>query len=217
MNNAILKHIDFCNAFYNYLADIDGISSEVYEYFRYREYLKSNIIYIDFNHWITFHPMNSSVSGNDLRYIVEFNTNSMIELSPDKRSYSDISVYEIDSIFRIFIFTDIASIGLYSDDESVKKIDDLKQIGLLTDDVIQRLSQIINTDDIIQKISQSINIYNCNFTEIEYNGISYLCIINKIFDFCYDNSYYIFIFTYAHDRIYMMQECKKWISIGSIL
>lgn len=206
--NMILKHIDFCNAFYNYLADIDGISSEVYEYFRYREYLKSNIIYIDFNHWITFHPMNSSVSENDLRYIVEFNTNSMTELSPDKRSYSDISVYEIDSIFRIFIFTDIASIGLYSDDESVKKIDDLKQIGLLTDDVIQRLSQIVNIDDI----------YRYHFTEIEYNGISYLCIINKIFDSYYeDNSYYIFIFTYSNDRIYMMQECKKWISIGSIL
>lgn len=209
MNNTILKHIDFCNAFYNYLADIDGISSEVYEYFRYREYLKSNIIYIDFNHWITFHPMNSSVSENDLRYIVEFNTNSMIELSPDKRSYSDISVYEIDSIFRIFIFTDIASIGLYTDDESVKKIDDLKQIGLLTDDIIQGISQIINTDDI----------HKYYFTEIEYDGISYLCIINKIFDFYYgNNSYYIFIFTYDNDRIYYIrQECNRWISIGSIL
>ena len=203
--NIILKHIDFCNAFYNYLADIDEISSEVYEYFRYREYLKYNTIYIDSNHWITFHPMNSSVSENDLRYIVEFNTNSMIELSPDKRSYSDISVYEIDSIFRIFIFTDIASIGLYSYDESVKKIDDLKQIGLLTDDIIQRISQIINTDDICKYY----------FTEIEYNGISYLCIINKIFDFY---SYYIFIFTYDNDRIYYIrQECNRWISIGSIL
>ena len=206
--NMILKHIDFCNAFYNYLADVDEISSEVYEYFRYREYLKYNTIHIDSNHWITFHPMNSSVSENDLRYNVEFNTNSMIELSPDKRSYSDISVYEIDSIFRIFIFTDIASIGLYGDDESVKKIDDLKQIGLLTDDVIQRLSQIINIDDI----------YRYHFTEIEYNGISYLCIINKIFDSYYENnSYYIFIFTYDHDRIYIRQECNRWISIGSIL
>ena len=205
--NMILKHIDFCNAFYNYLADIDEISSEVYKYFRYKEYLKYNTIHIDSNHWITFHPMNSSVSENDLRYIVEFNTNSMIELSPDKRSYSDISVYEIDSIFRIFIFTDIAVVSLYSDDESVKKIDDLKEIGLLTDDVIQRLSQIINTDDI----------YRYHFTEIEYNKISYLCIINKIFDFYYkDNSYYIFIFTYDNDRIYMRQE-SKWISIGSIL
>ena len=203
--NMILKHIDFCNAFYNYLADIDEISSEVYKYFRYKEYLKYNTIHIDSNHWITFHPMNSSVSENDLRYIVEFNTNSMIELSPDKRSYSDISVYEIDSIFRIFIFTDIAIINLYSDDESVKKIDNLKQIGLLTDDVIQRLSQIINTDDI----------YRYHFTEIEYNGISYLCIINKIFDFY---SYYIFIFTYDNDRIYYIrQECNRWISIGSIL
>ena len=203
--NMILKHIDFCNAFYNYLADIDEISSEVYEYFRYREYLKYNTIHIDSNHWITFHPMNSSVSENDLRYIVEFNTNSMIELSPDKRSYSDISVYEIDSIFRIFIFTDIASIGLYSYDESVKKIDDLKQIGLLTDDIIQRISQIINTDDICKYY----------FTEIEYNGISYLCIINKIFDFY---SYYIFIFTYNYNRIYYIrQECNRWISIGSIL
>ena len=203
--NMILKHIDFCNAFYNYLADIDEISSEVYKYFRYKEYLKYNTIHIDSNHWITFHPMNSSVSENDLRYIVEFNTNSMIELSPDKRSYSDISVYEIDSIFRIFIFTDIASIGLYSYDESVKKIDDLKQIGLLTDDIIQRISQIINTDDICKYY----------FTEIEYNGISYLCIINKIFDFY---SYYIFIFTYDNDRIYYIrQECNRWISIGSIL
>lgn len=206
--NMILKHIDFCNAFYNYLADVDEISSEVYEYFRYKEYLKYNTIHIDSNHWITFHPMNSSVSENDLRYIVEFNTNSMIELSPDKRSYSDIFVYEIDSIFRIFIFTDIAGISLYSDDESVKKIDDLKQIGLLTDDVIQRLSQIVNIDDI----------YNCHFTEIEYNGISYLCIINKIFNFCYYNPYYIFIFTYDHDRIYYIrQEYNRWISIGSIL
>ena len=149
--------------------------------------------------------MNSSISENDLRYIVEFNTNSMIELSPDKRSYSDISVYEIDSIFRIFIFTDITSIGLYSYDESVKKIDDLKQIGLLTDDIIQRISQIINTDDICKYY----------FTEIEYNGISYLCIINKIFDFY---SYYIFIFTYNYNRIYYIrQECNRWISIGSIL
>ena len=207
MNNVILEHIDFFNAFYNYLADVDEISSEVYEYFRYKEYLKYNTIHIDTNHWITFHPMNSSVSENDLRYIVEFNTNSMIELSPDKRSYSDISVYEIDSIFRIFIFTDIAVISLYSDDESVKKIGDLKEIGLLTDDVIQRLSQIINTDDI----------YRYHFTEIEYNGISYLCIINKIFDSYYeDNSYYIFIFTYNNDRIYVRQE-SKWISIDSIL
>ena len=206
--NMILEHIDFCNAFYNYLADVDEISSEVYGYFRYKEYLKYNTIHIDSNHWITFHPMNSSVSENDLRYIVEFNTNSMIELSPDKRSYSDIFVYEIDSIFRIFIFTDIAGISLYSDDESVKKIDDLKQIGLLTDDVIQRLSQIVNIDDI----------YNCHFTEIEYNGISYLCIINKIFNFCYYNPYYIFIFTYDHDRIYYIrQEYNRWISIGSIL
>ena len=207
MNNIILEHVDFCNAFYNYLADVDEISSEVYKYFRYKEYLKYNTIHIDSNHWITFHPMNSSVSENDLRYIVEFNTNSMIELSPDKRSYSDISVYEIDSIFRIFIFTDIAVVSLYSDDESVKKIDDLKEIGLLTDDVIQRLSQIVNIDDI----------YRYHFTEIEYNGISYLCIINKIFDSYYENnSYYIFIFTYNNDRIYMRQE-SKWISIGSIL
>ena len=207
MNNTILKHIDFCNDFYNYLADVDEISSEVYEYFRYREYLKYNTIHIDSNHWITFHSMNSSVSENDLRYIVEFNTNSMIELSPDKRSYSDISVYEIDSIFRIFIFTDISIIKVYSDDESVKKIDDLKEIGLLTDDIIQRISQIINTDDI----------YRYHFTEIEYNGISYLCIINKIFNSYYgNNSYYIFIFTYDHDRIYVRQE-SKWISIGSIL
>ena len=205
--NMILKHIDFCNAFYNYLADVDEISSEVYEYFRYKEYLKYNTIHIDFNHWITFHPMNSSVNKNDLRYIVEFNTNSMIELSPNRISYSDISVYEIDSIFRIFIFTDIAIISLYTDDESVKKIDNLKQIGLLTDDVIQRISQIINTDDI----------YRYHFTEIEYNKISYLCIINKIFDSYHENnSYYIFIFTYDHDRIYIRQE-SKWISIGSIL
>lgn len=207
--NMILKHIDFCNAFYNYLTDINHISFEVYGYFRYKGYLKYNTIHIDSNHWITFHPMNSSVSENDLRYIVEFNTNSMIELSPDKRSYSDISVYEIDSIFRIFILTDIASISLYSDDESVKKIDDLKQIGLLTDDVIQRLSQIVNIDDI----------YRYHFTEIEYNGISYLCIIDKIFDSYYENnSYYIFIFTYNYNRIYYIrQECNRWISIGSIL